>query len=139
MNIRLFNKPYWLRRFGVQKNINGYLVSDYQDIVLSANMHPMSTDSIQALPEGKRHIKHLEGHGEMLLRVADEKTHTKGDMLFYHGDWYECTSCQLWDHTMLTHFNYQFALIPWDTSETYDMIPPEGEPNAKAQEGGGGR
>jgi len=136
MNIRLFNKNYWVRRFGEQKVVMGYLTSGAEDFVLSANIHPMSTDSIQALPEGERHIKRLEGHGEVALNVGNETSNTKGDLLFYHGDWYECTSCQLWDHTVLTHYNYQFVLVPWDASETYDMTQPEGEPKFSRAEGG---
>lgn len=128
MNIRLFNKNYWVRRFGEQKIIRGYECSSYEDFGISANIHPMSIDKIQALPEGARHMKYLEGHGETELQSANENTHTKGDLLFYQGQWYECTSCQLWDHTVLAHFNYQFVLVPRDVSDTYDLSEPEGTP-----------
>lgn len=127
MNIRLFNKNYWLRRFGEQKIIRGYECSTYFDSVLNANIHPMSTDKVNALPEGLRHMKYLEGHGEVELKTANENEHKKGDLLFYHGEWYECISCQFWDHTVLSHYNYQFGLVPQDSSDTYDLSQPEGE------------
>lgn len=137
MNIRLFNKYYWIRRFGEQRSVMGYVVSDFSDFAASLNIHPMSADKIQGLPEGERKIKHLEGHGEVKLNVGNEKTHTKGDLLFYHDDWYECTSCQLWDHTVLSHYNYQFILVPMDASGSVDLEPPDGAPvPVKPEEGG---
>ena len=59
MNISLFNKLYWIRRFGEQKNIKGYLVSEHHDFGASLNVHPLSTDQMQALPEGQRKVKRL--------------------------------------------------------------------------------
>ena len=125
MNIRIFNKNYVVRRFGEQKNFKGYLASEYEDFVVSLNVHPLSADQMQALPEGQRKVKRLEGHGEVELVVADEKLNRKGDMLYYHRDWYECVSSQIWEHTILSHLNYQFVLVPEDVSESPDMLPPE--------------
>lgn len=128
MNIRLFNKLYWLRRAGVQKLVKGYLVSGFEDMAVSLHVHPLSTNQIMALPEGERKMKRLEGHGEIELHVGDEAENRKGDLLYYQGDWYECLSCQLYDHTMLSHYNYQFVLIPKDASGATDLEPPVGEP-----------
>ena len=125
MNIRIFNKNYVVRRFGEQKNFNGYLTSEYEDFVASLNVHPLSADQMQALPEGQRKVKRLEAHGEVKLVVADEKLNRKGDMLYYHRDWYECVSSQIWEHTILSHLNYQFVLVPEDVSQSPDMLPPE--------------
>lgn len=128
MNITLFNKLYWIRRFGEQKNIKGYLVSEHQDFGASLNVHPLSTDQMQALPEGQRKLKRLEAHGVAGLVVADEELNRKGDLLYYHGDWYECVSSQVWDHTILSHLNYQFVLVPSDASGSIDLEPPVGDP-----------
>ena len=125
MNIRIFNKNYVVRRFGEQKNFNGYLTSEYEDFVASLNVHPLSADQMQALPEGQRKVKRLEAHGEVKLVVADEQLNRKGDMLYYHRDWYECVSSQIWEHTILSHLNYQFVLVPEDVSQSPDMFPPE--------------
>ena len=128
MNIRLFNKKYWIRRFGVQKEVRGYLMSGFEDFVADLNVHPMGADAIQALPEGLRHIKRLEAHGEADLIVANEEHGVKGDLLYYHGDWYECVSSQPWDHTILSHLNYQFVMVSTDTASTPDLRPPNGDP-----------
>jgi hypothetical protein len=139
LNIRLFNKTYWIRRFGEQKNVKGYLTSGFDDFGASLNVHPLSTDQMQALPEGQRKVKRLEAHGEARLIVADEKLNRKGDLLYYHGDWYECVSSQVWDHTILSHLNYQFVLVPNDTGGAPDLEPPTGEPvlPSNPPEGGG--
>ena len=97
MNITIFNKKYWVRRFGNPKNVRGYI---------------MGADSLQALPEGERKMKHLEGHGTDILTPANQETGVKGDLLLYKGDWYECTAAQEYDHTVLGHLNYQFCLVP---------------------------
>ena len=128
MNIRLFNKNYWIRRFGVQREVKGYLTSGYEDFVASLNVHPLGTDAIQALPEGERKLKRLEAHGEVALLVGDEKESRKGDLLYYHGDWYECVNSQMWDHTILSHYNYQFVLVPTDAGGSIDLEPPTGDP-----------
>lgn len=128
MNIRLFNKNYWIRRFGVQREVKGYLTSGYEDFVASLNVHPLGTDAIQALPEGERKLKRLEAHGEVALLVGDEKESRKGDLLYYHGDWYECVNSQMWDHTILSHYNYQFVLVPTDAGGSIDLEPPFGDP-----------
>lgn len=135
-NIRIFNKNYVVRRFCEQKNINGYLTASYEDFVASMNVHPLSTDAMQALPEGERKVKRLEGHSSVALVTADEKSNRQGDLLYYHGDWYECVSAQMWDHTLLSHLNYQFILVPTDASGTPDTAPPSIEPDAS---GGGTR
>lgn len=128
MNIRLFNKKYWIRHFEEQKEIRGYFTSGYSDFVADINIHPMGEDNINALPEGERRIKHLEGHGEVPLVTANQDENRKGDMVFYHGYWYECTSSQLWDHTVLSHYNYKFVIIPNDSAGSYELGEPDGDP-----------
>lgn len=134
MNITVFNKKYWVRHFGEPKNIRGYITNGTEDRVVSLNVHPLSTDQIKALPEGERKLKRLEAHGTDVLVVADEAAGTKGDLLLYMGDWYECVNAQRWDHTILSHLNYQFVLVPQDASRSIDTEnPPEGDPNAATE------
>lgn len=131
MNISLFNKKYWMRRFGEQKEVQGYLTYTRTDFVASIHVHPSGSDSTKAQPEGARRIKRLEGHGEIPLLVADETKGQKADLLYYQGDWYDCVSCQMWDHTLLSHYNYQFVLVAADSGRAIDTAePPVTNPNA---------
>lgn len=128
-NIELFNRKYWVRRFGTPKAVNGYYTSDYEDFVASLHVHVMGTNQLQALPEGERTVKHLEAHGSDVLFAADHDAGVKGDYLYYKGNWYECTSAQEYDHTLLSHYNYQFVIIPRDSAENDNaLIAPTAAP-----------
>lgn len=131
MNITIFNKKYWIRRFGTPKNIRGYITADREDFVACLHIHPTSSDTIQALPEGERKMKHLEGHGTDILIPANQETGVKGDLLLYKGDWYECTAAQEYDHTMLSHLNYLFCIVPKNSPRSADTVdPPTQDPGA---------
>ena len=128
MNITLFNKLYWVRRFSEQKLVKGYLVSTHEDFAASLHIHPGSTDQIYPLPEGQRRVRRLQGHGTAELVTADESCNQKGDLLYYKGRWYECINSQEYDHTILCHYNYDFVLVPTDAAGTIDLTAPDGEP-----------
>lgn len=128
MNITLFNRKYWARRFGQSHDIRGYTYTPHEDFVVSLNVHPAGNDTIQAMPEGERKIKRLEAHGTDVLHPASQDSGEKGDLLFYHGTWYECISAVEWDHTILNHYNYSFVAVPMDAAGTADLIAPDGDP-----------
>ena len=121
MNVSLFNRKYWLRRFGEQREVKGYLTADFNDCVVSIHAHPMGTDTLQALPEGERSVKRIEGHGPHKLIAADPNTGMKGDLLLYDGNWYECVVSMSYTQTILAHYNYQFVQVPKDGSRRDDI------------------
>lgn len=125
MNITLFNKKYLVRRFGEPREVRGYMTNPYQDFLVSMHVHPLGTDAVQALPEGERNIRRLEAHSSEKLMASDQDAGIKGDLLYYHGDWYECISAVDWDHTLLSHLNYQFVIVPKDAAGTIDTEKPE--------------
>lgn len=130
MNISLFNRKYWLRRFGEQREVKGYLTAGYKDCVISIHAHPMGTDALQALPEGERSVKRIEGHGSYKLIAADPNEGKKGDLLLYDGNWYECLVSMSYKQTILSHYNYQFVQVPKDGSRRDDIANmPTGDPN----------
>ena len=129
MNITLFNRRHWIRRFGEQINVSGYLTTPHEDMVVNIHVHPAGNDTLQGLPEGERGIQRLEAHNcDTELFAANQDTGRKGDLLYYHGEWYECVPAVLWDHTVLSHWNYQFTVVPKDVSGSVDYEPPKGEP-----------
>lgn len=133
MNITIFNKRYWVRRFGEQTEVRGHITTEHEDFTASLNVHPGS-ESEQAQPEGERRVRRLEAHGTDLLRSANHDIGQKGDLLWYHGDWYECVSAVEWDHTILNHWNYSFVQVALDAGGSIDMLePPETDPE-KADE-----
>ncbi|MBE6725089.1 MAG: hypothetical protein E7576_07870 [Ruminococcaceae bacterium] len=114
MNIRLFNRKYTLRSFGPPTIRNGYAIpSGYTDKTVSIHVHPSGGDQVQDKDgAGEGVARRLEGHGEVEIKISDREAGTKADMLFFDGHWYECVSCEHWFHTILTHYNYRFALVP---------------------------
>ena len=129
MNITIFNRPYWIRRFGPQTEYKGYLSAEYTDMVVSLHVHPPGTEQVTALDEGERIVRRLEAHGTDGLLTSDQDTGQKGDLLYFKGHWYECRSAEDYDHTLLHHLNYMFILVPLDGSEPYELYdPPVGDP-----------
>ena len=127
MNIGLFKRPHAVRRYGQQSISGGHASAPYSDSVELMNVQPLSSDDLQALPEGDRAVKRVKSFGKARLSAADDSAGTPGDRLFYDGKWYECVSSVGWLHTPLSHWRSEFVLLPHG-----DQGPP---PNA--MEGGG--
>lgn len=121
MNIALFNKEYRIRRFSEQRIVKGYVTASHRDFTVRLHVHPSGNDTIQSTPEGERKIKRLEAHGTVILQAADQEKGQKGDLLFYHGAWYECVSAVEYEHTILSHWNYAFVIVPSDAAGSIDI------------------
>lgn len=124
MNITIFNRNYWIRRFGVQREVRGYMTNGHEDFVASLHVHVARPSQGQPQDEGIRKLRRLQAHGMVELFPADQATGTKGDLLLYRGTWYECTSEAYYDHTILGHINYDFVEVPVDSAYTIDTIDP---------------
>lgn len=120
MNISIFNRKYLIRRFSPQHIVKGYVTAPHEDFEVSLHVHPPGKDTIYALPEGERKVKRLEAHGTVALQSSNQELGIKGDLLYYYGNWYECVSAVLYDHTILSHWNYEFVLLPDDGAGTID-------------------
>ena len=112
MALGLFKKPYVIRQHYVQRVIYGHAEATYTDKITRLNVQPQAPDSYQGDPEGEKTVKHLKSWGNCELNSANDHTDTPGDLLFYNGLWYECTSSVMWDHTILQHYQSDFVLLP---------------------------
>ena len=110
--IGLFKRPYTIRRHGPESNVGGYTQAKYEDFITRLNVQPQAPHDFEANPEGDRTVKHLKSWGPDMLISADEYTGTPGDLLYYHGLWYECKSSAMWDHTILSHYQSDFVALP---------------------------
>ena len=117
MKIRIFRRLYTVRKYGKQEIIDGYPRAPYTDVKTRLNVQPLSSDELQALPEGQRKINRVKAFGADRLTSADEHEGIPGDRLFYQGLWYECTSSVMWDHTLLGHYHSEFVVIPQSAQE----------------------
>lgn len=108
-----FKHDYTMRRFGEETVVEGFSGASHVDTAVALeNVQPLCSDELQALPEGERTVRRIKSIGSTEFRPADEKRGTPGDWLFYCGRWYECKSCQLWGHTILAHYESEFAEVP---------------------------
>lgn len=113
MLFSFFKRDYIVRRFGDETVVNGVSGAPHEDFVVALeDVQPLSSDELQALPEGERTVRHIKSIGSTKFTTADEESGTPGDWLYYNGRWFECKSCQLWDHTILAHYESEFVVVP---------------------------
>lgn len=106
----IFKKEYVLRQFEKQVVLKGYASAGYQDVILKLNVQPLGTKEILALPEGIRGMKRLTVIGSVEIHTADDRNGILSDRLFYKGNWYECESSEVWDHTPVGQTNATFVI-----------------------------
>ena len=123
MSIRLFKKPYTVRKHGEQVLADGYPSSPYNDKIVWLNVQPVSPDRLEVRPEGDVTVVRLKSWGSDKLASADEHNGVIGDLLYYHGLWYECKSSVMWDHTILSHYQSDFVVLP--ATKQKNQKPPE--------------
>ena len=132
MGLGIFRRTFTLRRFSAMEDVNGYAVSSYADEVTTLDVQPLSSEELQALPEGERAVKRMKAFGDTVLTAADEETETRGDWLFYQGrmdpegHWYQCVSSVGWDHTLIGHCRSEFVQVSETEAERY------GRPDSEA-------
>ena len=123
MSVMLFKKPYVIRHYERQTiDSEGYASAPYADSMEMLNVQPLTPDDLMALPEGDRTVKRVKALGKGRLISADEFNGIPGDRLYYQGQWYECKSSVMWDHTIVSHYRSDFAIIPQHEQED----PPSG-------------
>ena len=134
--IGLFKRLYNLRSYAAQTIVNGYASATYSDSVKRFDVQPLTPDELMALPEGERTVKRIKTFGPDRLTSADEFEGIPGDRLFYNGNWFECTSSVMWDHTILSHYRSDFVLLP-QADQMAPIAPPGPEPIPDPDPGGG--
>lgn len=124
VGIGIFRRKYTVRRFKPQEEVpGGYVTSQYEDVVTSLNVQPLSGRELMALPEGERSTKRLKAYGDLQLITSDQDNGILGDWLFYRGSWYRCVSAAIWDHTLLAHCQSEFVKVP-ESEIPHNMEPP---------------
>lgn len=119
--LSLFKSKYIARRYGEQTFVNGYETSPHTDFAVWLNVQPLTSGELQALPEGERSIKRYKAFGGGVLKSADVKAGTKGDLVFYDGEWYEVRSSNQWRHISILAHNYTELVLVDKRPEAPDM------------------
>ena len=109
--IAFFKKKYTVKRFGDEIIVNGYPTAGYYDIKnISLDVQEQDSTMV-AEPHGKRTPKTLDVFGSFKFIVSDSPE-TKGDLICYKDQWYECKSCVGHHNTILRHYHSTFMLDP---------------------------
>jgi hypothetical protein len=114
-----FERPYTVRRFGVPFEAAGCETADYYEKTFDMDVQIVVPSSSEANPEGQRKSKRVNSWGDLEMIAADDLKHTRGDWLLYRGEWYECTSCEYRDHTILHHWRGEWTRLP-EGGDKYD-------------------
>ena len=118
----LFKKLYTVLVYGAQTITRGYAAANYKPVTMRLDVQPLTPDEMMALPDGARTEKRIKTFGPDKLTSADEFTGTPGARLFYNGQWFECKSSVMWDHTLLSHYRSDFTILP--ERDQKEMPPP---------------
>ena len=110
------------------------MATTYEYFTVRLNVQPQAPDNFEGNPEGERTVKKLKAWGPHELTSADEYSGIPGDLLFYKGIWYECTSCVDWDHTILSHFQSDFTALPASKQPDPPPVPLPMPPTATEPE-----
>ena len=126
--MKLWRKPYTVRSYGAQMYVNGYAVDGgYTDRIEYLDIQTNSNDSTLD-PMGHRETQVIRAFGDNKLKIADTEQGIKGDMLYFNGKWFECTSSVFWEHTPLSHYDSRFISVT-EGVESPEAPTPNGDGN----------
>lgn len=108
----MFRKPQILRRYAETKSTGGYSFSgSVSDKVILADIQTTDADSTTE-SDGDSSLQWIKVFSDDEIHMADEKTGTKADLIWYQGKWYECRSANYKGNTVLKHWISKFVECP---------------------------
>lgn len=108
MAIRIWKRPYTVRRFSEPQNVRGYVKDTYTDMTAMLDVQ-MTDDSAQMREDGDAPVMRLKAFGDLRFNVADRATGAKPDWLWFDGKWFECRSSRLSRNTFIKHWTSSFV------------------------------
>jgi hypothetical protein len=109
--VAFFKKSYRVKRYSQNIVVDGYIASGYAEIDPVCLDVQEESKSSTADEFGKRASSHIRAFGQFPFRPAESPS-TKGDLILYKDQWYECVSCVERRNTLLRHFDAGFTLKP---------------------------
>ena len=112
MSLRsLWKKTYTLRRYAGQEIFDGYPIATYSTMRVSLDVQPdMNASSTDK--DGKRKVQRLTSYGNDPIYTDNVELGTRADRLFFDGDWFECDSVMMYEHTPISHYTATWVRIP---------------------------
>jgi hypothetical protein len=108
MGLTLWKKKRLIRRYSEPVNVGGYQVPFSEDLYIMADVQTTGNTSTTGA-DGDISTQSLKVFTDTELRVAEERTGTRGDRLWFQGKWFECRSARLSENTFLKHWTCTFV------------------------------
>ena len=108
MGLPLWKKRRLIRRYSAPELGGGYAVSAHEDFWITADVQ--TTDrSVSTGADGDIGLQKLKVFTDAELCIADERTGTPGDRIWFQKRWFECRSSRLSENTFLKHWTSTFV------------------------------
>lgn len=104
----MFRKPYILRRYLEPDSTGGYSFSSMSDVVILADVQTTDADTTTE-SDGDSSLQWIKVFSDDEIRMADERTGVKADLIWYQDKWYECRSANYKGNTFLKHWISKFV------------------------------
>ena len=107
--MNFFKKSYTIRRYtGEPQEIDGYLVSGYEDITMRMDVQTTDETTVTA-EDGDEAVQTLKAFCDSEIYTNDAKRGSEADRLWFQGKWFECRSSRLSENTPLRHWTTTFV------------------------------
>lgn len=103
-----WRKKRIFRRFTEAEPINGYSSSDYDDVVILADVQTVSKKN-STEEDGDDSLQKVKAFTDEEIRTADVEKGILADNLWFQGKWFECQSSVLSENTILKHYTSEFV------------------------------
>ncbi|MCD8201912.1 MAG: hypothetical protein LUD47_07600 [Clostridia bacterium] len=115
----IWKHNYILRMYKRAQIVDGYFLNDaYEDKEVLLDVQS-SSSNIQHTPQGDKETKSLTSYGNFPIQTASAIQGYRADLLWYDGEWYECSSCQWYEHLPTRHWT-----ATWQRVSESDQEPP---------------
>jgi len=102
--------PFFMRDYTVRRFVG--MSDEFTEFTATMDVQQVVPSSSEFAQDGQRKRKSVNTWGAVQMLAADPVTGTRGDLLLYKGHWYECTSCENRDHTILRHWRGEWTRQP---------------------------
>lgn len=128
--MRFFKKPRLIRRYSQPTNVQGYMVTPYEDMTILADVQT-TEQTARTGADGTDSVQRLKVFCDEEILTENEHTQQKADRLWFQGKWFDCQSSRLSENTPLRHWTATFV-------ECLDQDPPPDEAGTEGDADGAG-
>lgn len=114
--IERFARTYTYQRRNPTTLVKGRVAADDLQAPVSfrATIQPLSGRELLLLPEGQRVREYVKIYTDAALKMTDQPSKTKGDLVTYNGCQWEVTQANTWDPDNYAHSKFLAVIVEAD-------------------------